>query len=414
MVPACVATETIELMFSFFSRSITLMIRMSAQRSTVFDDLNEQQRAAVDHTGGPLLVIAGAGSGKTKTLSTRVARLVRDGVDPRRILLLTFSRRAATDMIKRAGATIAEATGVANDVDIPWAGTFHAIGARILREMAPLTGLSPDFTIHDRSDSADLMGLVRHDLGLDRTAKRFPQKATCLSIYSRAINAEEPLADALTHYPWCGEWGEELNALFAGYVEAKQSQSVLDYDDLLLYWAELMETLDLGSEIASRFDHVLVDEYQDTNLLQARIVAALAPDGVGVTVVGDDAQSIYSFRAATVRNILDFPNAYSPAARVVTLEQNYRSTEPILAASNAVIALSSERYCKELKTTRRAASVRASSPCATKPSKRATWLNASLKQESAGLRSSSRRSSSARPTQAPSLSLNSSVATFPS
>jgi DNA helicase-2/ATP-dependent DNA helicase PcrA len=320
---------------------------MSRIISAAFDDLNAEQRAAVEHGLAPLLVIAGAGSGKTKTLSCRVAHLVAQGADPSRILLLTFSRRAASEMIARVGKVMA------GDVRIPWAGTFHAIGARLLRELAPVIGIDPDFTIHDRSDSADLMGMVRQELGVATGAKRFPMKGTCLAIYSRIVNADESVADALAAaFPWCREWEAELKRLFAAYVEAKQKQNVLDYDDLLWLWAEAMNEPALAEEVGARFDHVLVDEYQDTNKLQARILLAMKPDGRGVTVVGDDAQSIYSFRAADVRNILEFPKAFTPEARLVTLEQNYRSTAPILAASNAVIDLAQERFTKNLRTTR--------------------------------------------------------------
>lgn len=320
------------------------MSRISAQ---ALDELNEAQRAAVEHGLAPLLVIAGAGSGKTKTLSHRVAHLVANGADPSRILLLTFSRRAASEMIARVGKVMA------GDVRIPWAGTFHAIGARLLRELAPVIGIDPEFTIHDRTDSADLMGMVRQELGVATGAKRFPMKGTCLAIYSRVVNADESVSDALAAaFPWCREWEAELKTLFAAYVDAKQKQNVLDYDDLLWLWAEAMHEPALAQEVGARFDHVLVDEYQDTNKLQARILMAMKPDGRGLTVVGDDAQSIYSFRAADVRNILDFPKAFTPEARLVTLEQNYRSTGPILAASNAVIDLASERFTKNLRTTR--------------------------------------------------------------
>jgi DNA helicase-2/ATP-dependent DNA helicase PcrA len=199
------------------------------------------------------------------------------------------------------------------------------------------------------------MGMARHELGFGAGPKRFPMKGACLAIYSRCVNADEPLADALASaFPWCRAWEAELKTLFAKYVEMKQAQNVLDYDDLLLYWADLMEAPELAVEIAARFDHVLVDEYQDTNKLQARILMRLKPTGQGVTVVGDDAQSIYSFRAATVRNILDFPAAYAPPARVVTLEENYRSTRAILDASNAVIDRAAERFTKNLRTARAA------------------------------------------------------------
>ena len=218
-------------------------------------------------------------------------------------------------------------TGALTD-GLAWAGTFHGIGARLLREYSDRIGINPAFTIHDREDSADLVNLVRHDLGFSKTKTRFPTKGACLSIYSRCVNAETPIEQVLgTSFPWCSGWADELKRLFAAYVEAKQRQNVLDYDDLLLYWAQTMVEPALADDIGGRFDHVLVDEYQDTNRLQSSILLALKPGGHGLTVVGDDAQSIYSFRAATVRNILDFPNDFSPPAHIVTLDRNYRSTE---------------------------------------------------------------------------------------
>jgi DNA helicase-2/ATP-dependent DNA helicase PcrA len=232
---------------------------------------------------------------------------------------------------------------------LDWSGTFHAIGARLLREFALDIGITREFTIHDREDSTDLMNLIRHDLGFSKADKRFPMKGTCLAIYSRAVNSESPLAEVLGQsFPWCAEWEAQLRRLFAAYVEAKQRQNVLDYDDLLLYWAQMMAESAIAHELADRFDHVMVDEYQDTNRLQAAILLALKPNGRGLTVVGDDAQSIYSFRAATVRNILDFPDHFSPRAEIITLDRNYRSTQPILAAANAVIDLAAERFTKNL------------------------------------------------------------------
>ena len=303
---------------------------------------------------GPLLVIAGAGSGKTNTLAHRAAHLIVNGADPGRILLLTFSRRAAAEMERRAERIIKAAIGANHaPARIGWSGTFHAIAARLLRNYAHHIGLDPSFTIHDREDSADLMNLVRHERGLSEQNRRFPLKATCLAIYSRSVNATEALETVLLkQFPWCAEWKVELRDLFDAYVEAKQSQHVLDYDDLLLYWAELMKVPELASGVRQQFDHVLVDEYQDTNALQAAILLALKPDGAGLTVVGDDAQAIYGFRAANVRNILDFPAHFSPAARLLTLEENYRSTPPILAASNAVIGLARERFTKNLRAQR--------------------------------------------------------------
>jgi DNA helicase II / ATP-dependent DNA helicase PcrA len=267
-------------------------------------------------------------------------------------MLLTFSRRAAMEMTRRVERIAANYIGSNASVmteALTWSGTFHAIGARLLREYAAQIGLDRSFTIHDRGDSADLLNLVRHELGFSKTEKRFPTKATCLAIYSRAVNAHLSLEDVLgSVFPWCATWHDELRRLFSSYVAAKQHQHVLDYDDLLLYWAEMMGEPSIAVDVASRFDHVLVDEYQDTNRLQASILLALKPKGTGLTVVGDDAQSIYSFRAATVRNILDFPDHFSPRAEIATLERNYRSTQPILAAANAIINLAEERFTKNL------------------------------------------------------------------
>jgi DNA helicase-2/ATP-dependent DNA helicase PcrA len=336
------------------------------QTATAYlETLNPEQRRAVEHgaTGGlpaaPLLVIAGAGSGKTNTLAHRVAHLIVQGADPRRILLMTFSRRAASEMTKRveriARKVMGDNAGIMTDA-LTWAGTYHGIGARLLREYAEQIGLNPAFTIHDREDSADLMNLVRHEQGLSKTESRFPTKGTCLSIYSRCVNAEVPIEQVIgASYPWCSGWAAELKELFAAYVEAKQKQNVLDYDDLLLYWAQMVGDASLADDIGGRFDHVLVDEYQDTNRLQSSILLALKPGGRGLTVVGDDAQSIYSFRAATVRNILDFPDQFSPPAHIVTLDRNYRSTQTVLAAANGVIGLAKERFTKNLWTERTSA-----------------------------------------------------------
>jgi DNA helicase-2/ATP-dependent DNA helicase PcrA len=323
--------------------------------------LNRQQRRAVMHglKNGPtndicpLLVIAGAGSGKTKTLAHRVAHMVVKGMDPRRILLLTFSRRTAEEMTHRVKQITETALG-GRQIDLPWSGTFHAIGAKLIREYADQIGLNPFFTILDRPDAADLMNLVRQDLGLSAQQSPFPAKDTCPAIHSFAVNSGLPLRDVLsTRFQPCHRWKRQLRKLFRCYTAAKRRQHVLDYDDLLLYWAEMMRVPKVRAEIRSRFDHILVDEYQDTNPLQAEILFMLKPKGRGLTVVGDDAQSIYSFRAATVRNILDFPNQCRPKATVITLEENYRSTQPILEAANKVIGFAKERYPKNLFSTRR-------------------------------------------------------------
>lgn len=329
--------------------------------ATYLDALNPNQRQAVEHGvgdggAGPLLVIAGAGSGKTNTLAHRVAHLIVNGADPRRMLLLTFSRRAAAEMSRRveriAGQILGLGSGAVTGA-LEWSGTFHGIGSRLLRLYAQQIGLDPEFTIHDREDSADLMNLVRHELGLSQSESRFPTKGTCLAIYSRTVNAQADLDEVLkTSFPWCAMWSDQLRQLFGAYVAAKQQQNVLDYDDLLLYWAGMMAEPSIARQVSDLFDHILVDEYQDTNRLQSSVLLALRPDGKGLTVVGDDAQSIYSFRAATVRNILDFPNAFSPPAAIVTLDRNYRSTQPILEAANAVISEATERFTKNLWTER--------------------------------------------------------------
>src|SRR6266403_208287 len=222
-------------------------------------------------------------------------------------------------------------------------GTFHSIANRLLRLHGAAIGLDPSFTVLDRADAEDLLNLVRDELGFSARATRFPKKATCLAIYSHTVNAQGALTATLAAaFPWCAGWEDELRALFGAYVEAKQARNVLDYDDLLLDWHHLMAQPAAAAAVRRRFDHVLVDEYQDTNALQATILYALAPDGTGLTVVGDDAQAIFSFRAATVANMREFPQHFATPAAVVALEENYRSTQPILDACNAVIGLAAE------------------------------------------------------------------------
>jgi DNA helicase-2/ATP-dependent DNA helicase PcrA len=248
---------------------------------------------------------------------------------------------------------VRRAEQISGATPVGWSGTFHAIANRLLRQHAASVRLDPSFTVLDRSDAADLLNLVRNELGLSKQTTRFPKKDTCLAIYSHAVNAGHPVEETLEHaFPAYVSWAEELKRLFGAYVNAKQRRHLLDYDDLLLYWYHLMQDAAAAEGVRRRFDHVLVDEYQDTNALQAGILFGLKPDGRGLTVVGDDAQSIYSFRAATVRNILDFPQQFTPRAHVVTLEQNYRSTQPILDAANAVIALAPEGFAKRLFSTR--------------------------------------------------------------
>jgi DNA helicase-2/ATP-dependent DNA helicase PcrA len=313
--------------------------------AAAFERLNARQREAAQAAPQPLLIIAGAGTGKTNTLAHRVAHLILKGTSPERILLLTFTRRAALEMTRRAQRIIGE---VQKEVRLPWSGTFHSIANRLIRRHCRRVGLDESFSVLDRGDAADLVDLVRHERGLSKAEKRFPRKDTCLAIYSHRVNTQRPLKETLqTMFPWCAEWEDALSGLFKSYVERKLAHHGLEYDDLLLYWHAMVADAALAAEIGGQFDHILVDEYQDTNVLQAEILKGLRPSGDGLTVVGDDAQAIYSFRAATVENILGFPDQFENTA-VITLEENYRSTQPVLDAANALMAEGTRQYRKDL------------------------------------------------------------------
>ena len=315
--------------------------------SAASHELNPAQHAAVTHGDGPLLIIAGAGTGKTRTLVHRVAHLIDRGVAPQRILLLTFTRRAAQEMLRRVEALTGSRGARVHG------GTFHATAHRLLRSHGAKAGLAPAFTILDQGDAVDLMGISRAELGFGQRKSRFPRKETLHHVYSRHVNTEIAIRDILRdEFPQFEEHADDITRVFADYTARKERRNLVDYDDLLLFWAAMLEAPgDLGTRIAALYDHVLVDEYQDTNLLQARILRGLCRTHRNITVVGDDAQSIYSFRGATVRNILDFPEQFAGATRV-TLEQNYRSTQPILDVSNALIEHARQRYRKKLFTTR--------------------------------------------------------------
>jgi DNA helicase-2/ATP-dependent DNA helicase PcrA len=310
-------------------------------------DLNPEQAAAATHGDGPLLIIAGAGTGKTRTLICRVAHLLRSGARPERMLLLTFTRRAAQEMLVRAanmaGAASARVHG----------GTFHATAHRLLRRFGPAAGLSREFSIMDQGDSQDLMQLSRAQLGVAPRERRFPRKETLHYIYSRHLNTDIPVDDIVLHeLPQFSNLVDGIMKVFADYVSRKAERNLVDYDDLLLFWGALLEGPDeVARQIHSLYDHILVDEYQDTNALQARILRGMCRTHNNISVVGDDAQSIYSFRGANFRNILDFPKQFQ-SATTVTLERNYRSTQPILNASNALIAPAAERFTKNLWTER--------------------------------------------------------------
>ena len=303
--------------------------------------LNSAQYEAVTSIDGPLLVIAGAGSGKTRTLVYRVAYLVERGIPPESILLLTFTRKAAMEMLSRASELLdGRCQRVAG-------GTFHSTGNQILRQYGDCVGYGNGFTIMDRSDSEDALGLLIDRLGLKSSGRRFPKKSTVNSIFSKMVNCSLDLDGVLDeNFPQFLEFGADLQGLYVAYEQYKLEQRLMDYDDLLRHWWRLLEEQPAVRKLLSQnYRYIMVDEYQDTNLLQAEIIRLLASEHPNVMVVGDDSQSIYSFRGARFRNIMDFPKLF-PQARVLKLEQNYRSTQPILDFTNVLISQAREQYTK--------------------------------------------------------------------
>src|SRR3954471_18317562 len=309
------------------------------------EELNAEQRAAATHADGPLLILAGAGTGKTTTLCARVAWLVSEGVPSERILLLTFTRRAAREMLQRARALVPASARVLG-------GAFHSVAHRLVRRHAAALGLPPGFGVLDAGDAADVLDLLREEHGHAAARTRFPRKGTLLDVYSRTVNAQLPLSGVLAeHFPWCEEQREEISALFRAYTARKRALGVIDLDDLLLLWRALARDEVIGPRLAAAFDHVLIDEYQDVNGLQVDLARALGSHGVSVTAVGDDFQAIYGFRSASAGHILDFPSHFD-GTRVVKLERNYRSTQPILDAANAVSAQAARAFPKALRADR--------------------------------------------------------------
>jgi len=320
----------------------------STHRSSGLDyrnELNDAQYQAATKVEGPLLIIAGAGTGKTRTLVYRVAHLIDIGVDPRSILLLTFTRRAAEEMLRRASLLIdSRCTQVAG-------GTFHSFANLVLRQFGRRSGLSPSFTIMDRSDSEDAIQLLRTEMGLNYKDRRFPRKQTVAEIFSMAVNKQTTVPDLLEReYPHLYDSLDDLLRLYERYVDYKATKSLLDYDDLLTKLKDLLSNQEeVRRRLSQIYQFIMVDEYQDTNSLQAQIIRLLAATHNNVAVVGDDAQSIYSFRGANFRNIMDFPESF-PGTRIIKLEENYRSTQPILNLTNKIIQLAKERYDKRLFT----------------------------------------------------------------
>jgi len=309
------------------------------------EELNPAQREAVETISGPVLVIAGAGSGKTKTLVCRLAYLVAQGVPPEKILLLTFTRRAAKEMIERAGMLLKR------DFDKINGGTFHSLCHLMLRQYGHLLGYTSNFTLLDRADVEDLLNLLKSSLGFSDTKKRFPKKQTLASLYSKAINKIKPIAEILEEeYPQFLEYLPSIEKLFIEYQNYKREHQLMDYDDLLLNWLEILKRYpQIREEVGKRFQYIMVDEYQDTNSLQGEIVKYMAESHQNVMVVGDDSQSIYGFRGANYKNIFDFPNLF-PQTKIIKLEQNYRSTQAILDLANITIANSKWKYTKALFT----------------------------------------------------------------
>jgi DNA helicase-2/ATP-dependent DNA helicase PcrA len=296
-----------------------------------FSELDDAQLAAVEHDSTPLIIAAGAGTGKTRTLTARVARLLESGVAPERILLLTFTRRAAAAMTTRAAALCADPAAAQR----MWGGTFHAVAHRIVAEHAQHLGLS-DVTVLDPNDVVDLLDIMREEHGLTGTQRRLPTTQSIADVYSRAANTGRPTRELMAElFPWCLDHADEINALLRGYVARKRERGLLDFDDLLLYWRALLADQNTGARLRARWDWVLVDEYQDVNRIQVDIVRLLREDGEGLTVVGDDAQAVYGFRGASADHLLDL-HAQLPGATLLRLERNFRSTQPVLDLANIV------------------------------------------------------------------------------
>jgi DNA helicase-2/ATP-dependent DNA helicase PcrA len=307
-------------------------------------ELNDAQYQAATTVEGPLLIVAGAGTGKTRTLVFRVAHLIDIGVDPRSILLLTFTRRAAEEMLRRASALID------NRCSHVAGGTFHSFANLVLREFGRRMDLSPSFTIMDRPDSEDAIQLLRTELGLNTKDRRFPRKQTVAEIFSMAVNKQITVPDLVEReYPHLYDSLEDLLRLYERYADYKKTKTLLDYDDLLTKLRDLLRNDHVARRLSEIYQFIMVDEYQDTNHLQSQIIRLLAATHDNVAVVGDDAQSIYSFRGANFRNIMDFPKAF-PGTKIIKLEENYRSTQPILNLTNKIIQRARERYEKRLYT----------------------------------------------------------------
>jgi DNA helicase II / ATP-dependent DNA helicase PcrA len=318
----------------------------AAKRAAWIDQLNPEQLEAAAYEGGPLLILAGAGTGKTTTLCARVAWLVTQGVRPERIMLLTFTRRAAREMLQRTRTMVKMPSGSGGVLG----GTFHSVAHQFVRMHASSLGLAPGFAVLDSGDAADLIDLIREEHGHAQSKRRFPRKSTLLDVYSRTVNFQRQLSEVVAEaFPWCEEHVEPMAMLFKAYTARKRTLGILDLDDLLLYWRALVADEVIGRALEDSIEHVLIDEYQDVNGLQVDIIRGLRRRSGPVTAVGDDMQAIYGWRSASADHIFEFPHQF-PDAKVVTLERNYRSTQPILDTANAVAVQAERSYPKQLRT----------------------------------------------------------------
>nr|MBF0222751.1 ATP-dependent helicase [Desulfobulbaceae bacterium] len=316
----------------------------SSHSDIIRNSLNKPQYEAVTTTDGPVLVIAGAGSGKTRTLVYRVAHLIEKGVSPEKILLLTFTRKSAHEMLNRASqlwdSSCQKVTG----------GTFHGVASSLLRRYGFHLGYTPQFTILDRSDSEGIINLLKSSLELSGVGKRFPSKKVIINIFGQSVNKRKSLVDIIDSRYWhLSEFIDDLDRIQRHYAKFKLEHNLMDYDDLLVNFEKILRLPEASREISAKFSHIMVDEYQDTNIIQAEIVRLLSSPHGNVMVVGDDSQSIYSFRGADFKNIMQFPELFE-GTKLIRLEENYRSTQPILDMTNGIIANAQEKYTKELYT----------------------------------------------------------------
>jgi len=324
--------------------------KISKERKTDYkidyeDKLNNAQREAATRQKGPMLVIAGAGSGKTRTLVYRAIRLIEDGINPENILLLTFTRKAAGVMLRRASRLLDERCSNISG------GTFHSFANMILRRYAKLIGFNNNFSILDRKDAEDVIGLIRTNMGYHKSKERFPHKETIADVISKALNKDCPIETVLKEgYPHFAQNSKDMKKIQKEYSSYKKNRSIMDYDDLLVYLEKLLSSNDeIRDKLSNFYRYIMIDEFQDTNKLQAKIAYSLASNHKNIMVVGDDSQSIYSFRGANFKNIMDFPKKYKDA-RIIKLEENYRSTQPILDFTNELIRFAKESYRKTLYT----------------------------------------------------------------